>query len=117
MLAEATELVVDFPGGGFIAMGPDCHQERLGRWAKRTGKPILSVNYGKSPECEWEAKYTAMIDIRDQIRTLGPSKRASMRIGLSWRRGVGALVFRVGTSVSSLLVTPRELNLCFSFIY
>ncbi|CAD6589320.1 MAG: hypothetical protein TREMPRED_005334, partial [Tremellales sp. Tagirdzhanova-0007] len=50
MLAEATELVVDFPGGGFIAMGPDCHQERLGRWAKRTGKPILSVNYGKSPE-------------------------------------------------------------------
>ena len=55
-LAEATELVVDFPGGGFIAMGPDCHEERLGRWAIRTGKPILSVNYGKSPECEWEAK-------------------------------------------------------------
>ena len=51
-LARATELVMDFPGGGFIAMGPDCHEERLRRWAKRTGKPILGIDYGKAPECE-----------------------------------------------------------------
>ena len=51
-LAKCTKLVVDFPGGGFIAMGPDCHEERLRRWAKRTGKPVLGVNYGKAPECE-----------------------------------------------------------------
>lgn len=51
-LASATELVVDFPGGGFIAMGPDCHEERLRRWAKRTGKPVLGIDYGKAPECE-----------------------------------------------------------------
>ena len=51
-LAKATKLVVDFPGGGFIAMGPDCHEERLRRWAKRTGKPVLGVNYGKAPECK-----------------------------------------------------------------
>ena len=53
-LASATELVVDFPGGGFIAMGPECHEERLRRWAVRTGKPVLGVNYGKAPECETE---------------------------------------------------------------
>ena len=51
-LAKCTELVVDFPGGGFIAMGPECHEERLRLWAKRTGKPILGVNYGKAPECK-----------------------------------------------------------------
>jgi acetyl esterase/lipase len=51
-LASATELVVDFPGGGFIAMGPDCHEERLRSWAKRTGKPVLGIDYGKAPECE-----------------------------------------------------------------
>ena len=51
-LAKATQLVVDFPGGGFVAMGPECHEERLRRWAKRTGKPVLGVNYGKAPECE-----------------------------------------------------------------
>jgi acetyl esterase/lipase len=50
-LASATELVVDFPGGGFIAMGPDCHEERLRSWAKRTGKPVLGIDYGKAPEC------------------------------------------------------------------
>ncbi|OCF55305.1 hormone-sensitive lipase [Kwoniella mangroviensis CBS 10435] len=49
-LAAAQELVVDYPGGGFVAMGPDCHEERLRTWAKRTGKPVLSVDYGKAPE-------------------------------------------------------------------
>ncbi|GFZ46234.1 hypothetical protein JCM24511_04481 [Saitozyma sp. JCM 24511] len=49
-LAKATELVIDFPGGGFVAMGPDCHEERLRRWAKRTGKPVLGMDYGKAPE-------------------------------------------------------------------
>ncbi|WVQ71557.1 hypothetical protein IAR50_001096 [Cryptococcus sp. DSM 104548] len=49
-LARATELIVDFPGGGFIAMSPECHEERLRTWARRTGKPVLGVNYGKAPE-------------------------------------------------------------------
>ncbi|WVQ77997.1 hypothetical protein IAT38_000078 [Cryptococcus sp. DSM 104549] len=49
-LAQATELIVDYPGGGFIAMGPECHEERLRTWAKRTGKPVLGVDYGKAPE-------------------------------------------------------------------
>ncbi len=52
-LARCTQIVVDFPGGGFIAMGPECHEERLRLWAKRTGKPVLGVNYGKAPECEY----------------------------------------------------------------
>ncbi|WVR05070.1 hypothetical protein IAU60_002082 [Kwoniella sp. DSM 27419] len=49
-LAKATELVVDYPGGGFIAMGPECHEERLRTWAKTTGKPVIGVDYGKAPE-------------------------------------------------------------------
>ena len=51
-LAKVTQLVVDFPGGGFVAMSPESHEERLRRWAKRTGKPVLGVNYGKAPECK-----------------------------------------------------------------
>ncbi|WWC69585.1 uncharacterized protein I206_103528 [Kwoniella pini CBS 10737] len=49
-LAKATEMVIDYPGGGFVAMGPECHEERLRAWAKRTGKPVLGVDYGKAPE-------------------------------------------------------------------
>lgn len=52
-LSRATELILDFPGGGFVAMSPAHHAERLHLWAKRTGKPILSLEYGKAPECEY----------------------------------------------------------------
>ncbi len=49
-LSEQTELVFDIPGGGFICMNPEHHEERLIRWTKQIGKPILSVDYGKAPE-------------------------------------------------------------------
>lgn len=46
-LRECTELVLDFPGGGFVCMGPPHHEERLLRLAVQLNKPILSVDYGK----------------------------------------------------------------------
>ncbi|KAG1862883.1 Alpha/Beta hydrolase protein [Suillus tomentosus] len=49
-LQQATDLILDFPGGGFVAMTPEHHDERLRSWALRTGKPVLSVEYGKAPE-------------------------------------------------------------------
>ena len=33
-------------------MTPEHHEDRLRRWAVRTGRPVLSVEYGKAPECE-----------------------------------------------------------------
>src|SRR4051794_9314514 len=52
-LAKATELILDFPGGGFVAMTPEHHEERLRMWAKTTRRPVLSIDYGKAPECEY----------------------------------------------------------------
>lgn len=52
-LAGATDLILDFPGGGFVSMTPEHHEERLRMWAIRTGRPVLSVEYGKAPECEF----------------------------------------------------------------
>ncbi|THH32313.1 hypothetical protein EUX98_g1913 [Antrodiella citrinella] len=49
-LARSTDLILDFPGGGFISMTPEHHEDRLHMWAARTGKPVLSVDYGKAPE-------------------------------------------------------------------
>ncbi|KAJ7838698.1 Alpha/Beta hydrolase protein [Mycena leptocephala] len=46
---KATDLILDFPGGGFVAMSPEHHEERLRMWAITTGKPILSIDYGKPP--------------------------------------------------------------------
>ena len=33
-------------------MTPEHHEERLCAWAEKTGRPVLSLNYGKAPECE-----------------------------------------------------------------
>lgn len=52
-LAESTELILDIPGGGFVSMTPEHHEERLCAWAEKTGRPVLSVDYGKAPECEY----------------------------------------------------------------
>lgn len=54
-LKDHRELILDFPGGGFICMSPLDHEERLRRWAIRTGRPVLSVDYHKAPECEFQA--------------------------------------------------------------
>lgn len=51
LLSNATDLILDFPGGGFVAMTPEHHEERLRIWAMKTGKPVLSIDYGKAPEC------------------------------------------------------------------
>ena len=50
-LCNATELILDFPGGGFVAMSPEHHEERLRIWANVTRRPVLSIDYGKAPEC------------------------------------------------------------------
>ena len=50
-LCHTTDLILDFPGGGFVAMSPEHHEERLRAWAITTGKPVLSIDYGKAPEC------------------------------------------------------------------
>lgn len=51
-LAWASEVVYDLPGGGFVSMGPEHHEERLRHWAIRTGRPVISLDYGKAPECK-----------------------------------------------------------------
>lgn len=52
-LQQTTELVLDYPGGGFISMTPEHHEERLSIWALKTNRPVLSIEYGKGPECRF----------------------------------------------------------------
>ncbi|GAA5910383.1 hypothetical protein JCM5296_000581 [Sporobolomyces johnsonii] len=61
-LARQNELVMDFPGGGFICMNPQHHEERLLRWAIQTGRPILSFDYGKAPEYPFPFAIDEMYD-------------------------------------------------------
>ena len=51
-LPAVVKVVLNFPGGGFVAMNPQCHEDYLRQWAKRLGPHyvLVSVDYGKAPE-------------------------------------------------------------------
>ncbi|KAI0675288.1 alpha/beta-hydrolase [Trametes maxima] len=79
-LARATDLILDFPGGGFVSMTPEHHEERLRAWAVRTGKPVLSIDYGKAPEYPYPFSIDECFDVyRVLVETSG------MVIGMSGR--------------------------------
>ncbi|KAF9454042.1 alpha/beta-hydrolase [Macrolepiota fuliginosa MF-IS2] len=80
-LKEATELILDFPGGGFVAMTPEHHEERLRLWAVSSGKPILSIDYGKAPEYPYPF---AIDEVFDVYRLLVQS--AGRIIGMSGKK-------------------------------
>lgn len=49
-LVRTKNLILDVPGGGFIAMSPLHHEDRIIQWTLKTGIPILSIDYCKAPE-------------------------------------------------------------------
>ncbi|KAH8093945.1 alpha/beta-hydrolase [Cristinia sonorae] len=77
-LSHATDLILDFPGGGFVSMTPEHHEERLRMWANRTGKPVLSIDYGKAPEYPYPFAIDECFDV---YRTLADT--AGKIIGMS----------------------------------
>ena len=49
-LLHQKNVILDIPGGGFVAMTPRCNDDRLEMWAKDLKIPILSLEYKKAPE-------------------------------------------------------------------
>ncbi|TEB38251.1 hormone-sensitive lipase [Coprinellus micaceus] len=87
-LVSQTELILDFPGGGFIAMNPEHHEERLRMWAKSSGRPVLAIDYGKAPEYPYpfaidEAfdTYRVLVESNGTLIGLGGSKLSIIMSG------------------------------------
>jgi acetyl esterase/lipase len=49
-LKKHSKIVLDIPGGGFVAMNPRAYDDKLLAWAGKTGLPVLSLDYKKAPE-------------------------------------------------------------------
>ncbi|TRM69386.1 Alpha/Beta hydrolase protein [Schizophyllum amplum] len=80
-LADAVDLILDFPGGGFVAMSPLHHQERLRMWTISSKRPVLSVDYGKAPEYPYPF---AIDEVFDLYRALVDTNGAN--IGMSGKK-------------------------------
>ena len=62
-LKNYTKVVLDIPGGGFVAMNPRTHDDKLIAWAGKTGLPILSVDYQKAPEYPYPYALNECFDV------------------------------------------------------
>lgn len=66
-LKNHTKLVLDIPGGGFVAMDPRTHDDKLIAWAGRTGLPVLSLDYHKAPEFPYPYALNECYDVYHTI--------------------------------------------------
>ena len=71
-LRNHTNIVLDLPGGGFVAMTPRHHDDKLMAWAARTGLPVLSLDYRKAPEYPYPYALNECYDVyHTLVATLG----------------------------------------------
>ena len=71
-LKEHNKIILDIPGGGFVAMDPRCNDDKLFTWAAKTGLPILSLDYKKAPEFPFPYALNECYDVYNTlIKTRG----------------------------------------------
>ncbi|KAF2141367.1 uncharacterized protein K452DRAFT_38505 [Aplosporella prunicola CBS 121167] len=66
-LKKYNNLVLDIPGGGFVAMNPRNHDDKLLGWAGKTGLPVLSLDYKKAPEYPYPYALNECYDVYHMI--------------------------------------------------
>ncbi|KAI9659636.1 MAG: hypothetical protein M1831_003717 [Alyxoria varia] len=87
-LNRQKRIVLNIPGGGFVAMDPRTNDDSLFAWAGRTGLPILSLDYRKAPEYPYPYALNESYDVYHTIiatrgRCLGLSGETVPQIVLS----------------------------------
>ncbi|KKY25255.1 putative lipase [Phaeomoniella chlamydospora] len=66
-LRKQTNVVIDVPGGGFVAMTPRNHDDKLFAWAVDTKLPVLSIDYKKAPEYPYPYALNECFDVYQAI--------------------------------------------------
>ncbi|KAK2625386.1 hypothetical protein QTJ16_004698 [Diplocarpon rosae] len=66
-LKNHTKVVLDIPGGGFVAMDPRTNDDKLFAWAGKTGLPVLSLDYRKAPEYPYPYALNECFDVYSTI--------------------------------------------------
>lgn len=77
-LKDHDKIVLDIPGGGFVAMDPRGHEDKLLAWAGRTGVPLLALDYKKAPEFPYPY---ALNECYDVYHTLVATKGRCIGLG------------------------------------
>lgn len=103
-LKNHTNMVLDIPGGGYVAMDPRTNDDKLMAWAGKTGLPVLSLDYGKAPEYPYPYALNECFDV---YHTLITSRGRC--IGLSGDAVPGVVI--TGDSAGGGLATAAMLTI------
>ncbi|KAF2966478.1 hypothetical protein GQX73_g7109 [Xylaria multiplex] len=84
-LQHINKIILDIPGGGFVAMDPRCNDDKLFSWAGKTGLPVLSLDYQKAPEYPYPYALNECFDVYTTIikskgRCIGMSGRETPKV-------------------------------------
>ncbi|KAK4455121.1 hypothetical protein QBC34DRAFT_107969 [Podospora aff. communis PSN243] len=95
-LVYHNKLILDIPGGGFVAMDPRCNDDKLFSWAAKTGLPVLSLDYKKAPEYPYPYALNECYDVYTTIinsrgRCLGMSGKEVPRVVITGDSAGGTL--------------------------
>lgn len=87
-LVHHNKMVLDIPGGGFVAMDPRTNDDKLCAWAAKTGLPVLSLDYKKAPEYPYPYALNECYDvyttlIKSKGRCIGMSGKEVPKIIVS----------------------------------
>ena len=66
-LKKHRNILLDIPGGGFVAMDPRTNDDKLFAWAGKTGLPVLSLDYRKAPEFPYPYALNECFDVYNTI--------------------------------------------------
>ncbi|KAL8772443.1 MAG: hypothetical protein Q9209_002394 [Squamulea sp. 1 TL-2023] len=66
-LKSHTKIVLDVPGGGFVAMNPRHHEDKLLGWAAKLELPVLSLDYRKAPEYPYPYALNECFDVYNSL--------------------------------------------------
>ncbi|KAI0162561.1 Alpha/Beta hydrolase protein [Pestalotiopsis sp. NC0098] len=80
-LEHINKMILDIPGGGFVAMDPRCNDDKLFAWSGKTGLPVLSLDYKKAPEFPYPYALNECFDVYTSI-----VKSKGRCIGMSGKR-------------------------------
>ncbi|RPB04132.1 alpha/beta-hydrolase [Choiromyces venosus 120613-1] len=88
-LKHCTKMILNFPGGGFVAMSPRDYDDMLLAWARKCpGIPIVAVDYKRAPEFPYPYALNECYDVYHSIvytkgKCVGLSGETLPRIALS----------------------------------
>lgn len=130
-LGKHEKLILDIPGGGFVAMNPRIHDDKLMAWAGRTGLPVLSLDYRKAPEHPYPYALNECYDVYHMLvssrgRCVGLSGEVMPRIivsgdsaGGNLATGMLLMVLQTGNSETRKFMGEESLPLpeCVILIY